>query len=60
MRDQLYYGVGAIAERLGVGKHTARKLIKSGAIRADKSKTGAWYTVESTINEDIQNMPGKL
>jgi predicted site-specific integrase-resolvase len=59
--ETLYWGLAKIANRLGVSKNLARAWCNSGVIRAKRSKKGnqCWFTNESSIAEDIKQLPGK-
>lgn len=59
--ETLHWGLNQIAKRLGVGRNMTREWCKSGIIRAHLSKTSrVWYCTESTIVEDIENIPGRV
>lgn len=60
-RETLYWGLQKIANRLGVSKNLARDWCNSGVIRAKRSKKGnqCWYCTESSIAEDIKQLPDK-
>ena len=59
-KDFVHFGVRRIAERMQLGQNTTRKLLQAGTVRAYKTETGAWYCIESELNEDIKKIPGKL
>lgn len=61
MNEILYYGLEKIKTRLGVSKDKAREWCRSGLINAKKDPvSGSWVINESTISEDIRNLPVAL
>ena len=63
MKNELYYGIKKIADRLGVQQHTAKELINKGLIKAfrlSNNKNAPWCCIESELSEDIKNLRKKV
>lgn len=61
MNEKLYYGLSKIKDRLGVSRDKAREWCKSGLINAKKDPvSGSWVINESTISENIRDLPKAL
>jgi excisionase family DNA binding protein len=58
-RNELYYGVAAIAERLGLSKSKARQWISAGVITARRDgegPTASWYSTENLIRQSLDRL----